>query len=69
MKEINVPIYKNQSMKRYVSKLLSEHAKLEITFTGKNLNSSFLTKDKTCFQHQHDLIYHINSTEPFCRNN
>ena len=30
-----------QSMKRYVSKLLQEHTKLEITFTGKKRNSCF----------------------------
>ena len=31
-------------MKRYVCKLLIEHAKLEITFTGKKLNSCFFNK-------------------------
>ena len=30
-----------KSMKRYVSKLLPEHTKLEITFTDKKLNSCF----------------------------
>ena len=45
-----------KSMKRYVSKLLSEHTKLEITFTGKKLNSCFSLEDITNFEHQHDLI-------------
>ena len=41
-----------KSMKRYVSKLVPEHTKLEITFTGKKLNSCFSIKDKTSFEHQ-----------------
>ena len=40
-----------QSMKRYVSKLLQEHTKLEITFTGKKRNSCFSLKDTTNFEH------------------
>ena len=58
-----------KSMKRYVSKLLPEHTKLEITFTGKKLNLYFSIKDKTSFEHQHDLIYYVNWTEPSCRDN
>ena len=54
-------------MKSYVSKLLPERTKLEITFTGKKLNSCFSIKDKTSFEHQHDLICYVNSTEPSCR--
>ena len=56
-----------KSMKRYVSKLLPEHTKLEITFTGKKLNSCFLIKDKTKFEHQHDLVFYVKCTEPSCR--
>ena len=40
-----------KSMKRYVSKLPPEHTKLEITFTGKKLNSCFSIKDITKFEH------------------
>ena len=58
-----------KSMKRYVSKLLPEHTKLEITFTGKKLNSCFSIKDKTKFEHQHDLVYYVNCTESSCRDN
>ena len=56
-------------MKRYVSKLLPKRTKLEITFTGKKLNSCFSIKDKTSFEHQHDLMYYVNYTEPSCRDN
>ena len=58
-----------KSMNRYVSKLLPEHTKLEITFTGKKRNSCFSIKDKTSFEHQHDFIYYVNCTEPSCRDN
>ena len=47
-------------MKRYVSKLLPEHTKLEITFTGKKLDLCFSLKDKTSFEPQHDLVYYVN---------
>ena len=56
-------------MKRYVSKLLPENTKLEITFTVKKINKCFSTKDKTSFEHQHDLIYFVNCTEPSCHDN
>ena len=54
-----------KSVKRYVSKLLPEHEKLEITFTGKNLNSWFSAKDKK-FWTQHDLIYYVHCKRPSC---
>ena len=57
-----------KSMKRYVSQLLPEHTKLEITFKGKKLNSCFSIKDKTKFEH-HDLVYYLKCTEPSCRDN
>ena len=58
-----------KSIKRYVSKLLPEHTKLEITLTGKKLISCFSIKDKAKFEHQHDLVYYANCTKPFCRDN
>ena len=48
------------SMKRYVSKLLPEHTKLEITFPDKKHNSCFSIKDKISFERQHNLIYYVN---------
>ena len=58
-----------KSMKRYVSKLLPEHTKLEIIFKGKKLNSYFSLKDKTRFEHQRDLRHYANCTEPSCSDN
>ena len=46
-----------KSLNRYVSILLPDHTKLEITFTGEKRNSCFSIKDKTRFEHQHALIY------------
>ena len=56
-------------MKRYVSKLLPEDAKLEITFRGNKLNSCFSIKDKTKFEYQHHLVYYAYCAEPSCRDN
>ena len=69
MKTIQVDKGSNllESMKRYVSKLVPEHTKLEITFTVKKLNSCFSIKDKISFEHQHVLIYYVNCTKPSCR--
>ena len=56
-------------MKKNISKLLPDNAKLEITFTGKKLNSCFSIKDKTTFEHQGDLVYYVNCTNPSCHEN
>ena len=58
-----------KSMKRYVSKLVPEHTKLEITFTGKKLNSCFSIKNKAKFEHQHDLVHYVKCRKPSCRDN
>ena len=58
-----------KSMKSYVSKLLPEHTKLEITFTGKKLNSSFSIKNETSSKHQRELTYHVNYTKLSWRDN
>ena len=47
-------------MKKYVNKILPENVKVQTAFTGKQLRSSCLkTKDKTKFEHQHDIIYQV----------
>lgn len=45
-------------MKSYVSKLLSEHLKQEITFAGKRLSWHF-SKDKINLEHQHYYVGEI----------
>ena len=45
------------SMKRYDNKTLPKNVKVQIAFTGKRLSSCFKTKDRTKFEHQHDMLY------------
>ena len=44
------------SMKRCVNKILPEHVKVQTAFSRKRLSSCFKTKDRTKFEHQHDII-------------
>ena len=41
-------------MRRYVNKILQ---KVQTAFTGKRLSCSCKKKDRTKFEHQHDIIY------------
>ena len=58
-----------RSMKKYVRKLLPKKSTLRITYTGKKISSQFNIKEKTNFEHQHDLIYHVNCPLPTCEEN
>ena len=44
------------SIKSYVNKILPKNVKVQTAFTGKRLSSCFKTKDRTKFEHQHDII-------------
>ena len=46
-------------MKRYVNKILPENVKVPTACAGRRLMNCFKTKDKTNFEHQHDIIYHM----------
>ena len=46
-----------RSIKKFVSNLLPEHTKLEITFTGKKKHLCLSIKYETSFEHQHYLMY------------
>lgn len=48
-----------RSSKKYVRKLLFKKSTLEITYTREKLSSQFNIK-KTNFEHQHDMIHHVN---------
>ena len=52
-------IYIVNSMKRYVSKVLSKNVKVQTAFTGKRLSSCFETKGRTKFEHQHNITYQV----------
>ena len=47
------------SMKRTISKILPENIKIR-------LSTCFKTKDKTKFEHQHDIIYHVRCSAENC---
>ena len=54
------------SKKRYVNKIPPENVKVQTAFIGKRLSSCFKTKDKTKFEHQHDIIYQVNCYAENC---
>ena len=58
-----------RSMEKYVRKILPKKTTLQITCTGKKLSSQFNIKEKTNFEDQHDLIYHVNCPIPTCEDN
>ena len=58
-----------RSMKKYARNLLPKKPTLQITYTGKKISSQFNIKDKTNFEHQHDLIYYVNCPIPTCGDN
>ena len=46
-----------KSLKRSITKLLSEATQLELGFTSSKLSMHFQIKDKTEFEHNHDIVY------------
>ena len=55
-------------MNKRVNKLLPNNIKIEVTFKSTKLRSCFNVKDKTDFEHNHDLIYHTKYPESTCIN-
>ena len=58
-----------RSKEKYVRELLPKKSTLQIIYTGKKLGSQINIKDRTNFEHQHNLIYHVNCPIPTCENN
>ena len=54
------------SVKRYTNKIQPENVKVQAAFTGKRLSSCFKTKDRTKFEHQHDIIYQVKCSAENC---
>ena len=53
----------NNSLKR----ILPDNAKTRVTYTGQKLSVKFQIKDKTKYQHKHDLVYYCSKCpEPTC---
>ena len=53
-------------MERYVNKILPENVKVQTAFTEKRLSSCLKTKDRTKFEHQHDIIYQVKCSTENC---
>ena len=45
-------------MKKTIHKLLPEIVNAQVAYTGRKLSTCFQIKDKSKFDHQHDLVYH-----------
>ena len=54
------------SLKRYVNKILPENVKVQTAFIGKRLSSCFKRKDRTKFEHQHNIIYQLKRSAENC---
>ena len=54
------------SKKKYVNKILPKNVKVQTAFTWKRLSSCFKTKDRTKFEHQHDIIYQVKCSAENC---
>ena len=55
-----------KSMRKWLKTLLPDNVKTDTAFQGKQLSSCFNIKDKTMFQHKHDLVYHATCAEESC---
>ena len=53
-------------MKRYVNNVLPENVEVQTAFTGKQLSSCFKTKDRTKFEHQHNIICQVKCSAENC---
>ena len=58
-----------KSLKRNLNKHLPNNAKTQVTFTGQKLSTQFNVKDRTKFEHKHDVIYFGKCPEQNCTDN
>ena len=56
-------------MKKTVHKLLPETVKTQIPYTGRKRSTCIQIKDKSKFDHQHDLVYHAKCPSKLCDEN
>ena len=55
------------SMRKQVNRALPDDVKIMVSYTGKKLSTRFNMKDKTSFNHEHDIVYYANCPEESCR--
>ena len=46
-----------KSVRKTIKRLLPSNIKVQVSFTGNKLSSCFNIKEKTKFEHRHDIIY------------
>ena len=55
-----------KTIRKTIKRLLPSNIKVQVSFTGNKLNSCFNIKDKTKFDHRHDVIYLRKCPETTC---
>ena len=55
-----------ESLKRNLNKRLPNKVKTQVTFTGQKLSTQFNVKDRTKFEHKHNVIYFGKCSEKNC---
>ena len=58
-----------KTIRKTIKILLPSNIKVQVSFTGNKLNSCFNIKDKTKFEHRHDVIYLRKCPETTCNDN
>ena len=58
-----------KSVRKTIKRLLPSNIKVQVSFTGNKLSSCFNIKDKTKFEHRHDVIYLGTCPETTCNDN
>ena len=58
-----------KSVRKTIKRLLPSNIKVQVSFTGNKLSSCFSIKDKTKFEHRHDVIYLGTFSETMCNDN
>ena len=66
-REIGIGLTK--SLKRNLDKQLPYNVKTQVIFTGQKISNQFNVKDRTKFQHKHDVIYFSKCPEQNCTDN
>ena len=56
-----------KSVRKTIKRLLPSNIKVQVSFTGNKLSSCFNIKDKTRYEHRHDVIYPGTCPETTCK--
>ena len=54
------------SMRKQVNRALPDDVKMIVSYTGEKLSTCFNVKDKTVFNHEHDIVYYVKCPEESC---